>query len=163
MMVVHIYIYRSGGAVSSGAGSGSLPVSLSSHAPLPSTHPRTQSQLSTLFHPLQKVLFSLTEERSAGISGACDGDVSLDWSPVLWISLPHWVLGLPVRHSRSHVSTTVTPHTLPRLTVPDLTPNVGLFWYFFTEAFEHFRVFFLCVFQINAFLYVLPLSFRFRY
>ncbi|CAI8016035.1 Phosphatidylinositol glycan anchor biosynthesis class U protein [Geodia barretti] len=47
------------------------------------------------------------------------------------------------------------------LTVPDLTPNVGLFWYFFTEAFEHFRVFFLCVFQINAFLYVLPLSFRF--
>ena len=49
-----------------------------------------------------------------------------------------------------------------RLTVPDLTPNIGLFWYFFTEAFEHFRVFFLCVFQINAFIYVLPLSVRFR-
>eukprot|EP00731_Ephydatia_muelleri_P026555 Em0018g655a len=47
------------------------------------------------------------------------------------------------------------------LTVSDLTPNVGLFWYFFTEAFEHFRVFFLCVFQINAFIYVLPLSVRF--
>ena len=45
---IYIYIYRSGGAVSSGAGSGCLPVSLSSHAPLPSTHPRTQSQLSTL-------------------------------------------------------------------------------------------------------------------
>lgn len=49
-----------------------------------------------------------------------------------------------------------------RLTVPDLTPNIGLFWYFFTEAFEHFRIFFLCVFQINAFIYVLPLSVRFR-
>eukprot|EP00731_Ephydatia_muelleri_P026541 Em0018g641a len=47
------------------------------------------------------------------------------------------------------------------LRVSDLTPNVGLFWYFFTEAFEHFRVFFLCVFQINAFIYVLPLSVRF--
>ena len=48
------------------------------------------------------------------------------------------------------------------LTVQDLTPNVGLFWYFFTEVFEHFRLFFLCVFQINAFIYTLPLSIRFR-
>lgn len=49
----------------------------------------------------------------------------------------------------------------PRLTVPDLRPNVGLFWYFFTEMFEHFRPLFVCAFQINAlFLYVVPLSFR---
>lgn len=48
------------------------------------------------------------------------------------------------------------------LGVPDQTPNLGLFWYFFTETFEHFRVFFLCVFQINAFIYVLPLTIRFR-
>ncbi|CAH0394485.1 unnamed protein product [Bemisia tabaci] len=47
------------------------------------------------------------------------------------------------------------------LTVPDLRPNVGLFWYFFTEMFEHFRPLFVCAFQINAlFLYVVPLSFR---
>jgi phosphatidylinositol glycan class U len=44
------------------------------------------------------------------------------------------------------------------LTVPDLTPNIGLFWYFFTEMFEHFRNFFLCVFQINSVLYAIPLG-----
>src|SRR6218665_929129 len=46
------------------------------------------------------------------------------------------------------------------LTVPDLTPNIGIFWYFFTEMFEHFRLFFICVFQIHAFIYVVPLTFR---
>lgn len=47
------------------------------------------------------------------------------------------------------------------LNVPDLRPNVGLFWYFFTEMFEHFRALFICVFQLNAsLLYVAPLSLR---
>ncbi|XP_071538949.1 phosphatidylinositol glycan anchor biosynthesis class U protein [Panulirus ornatus] len=49
------------------------------------------------------------------------------------------------------------------LAAPDLTPNIGLFWYFFTEMFEHFRLFFLATFQINAFVYVLPLSIRLRH
>lgn len=44
------------------------------------------------------------------------------------------------------------------LSVPELTPNMGLFWYFFTEMFEHFRVFFVCTFQINCFVYVIPLA-----
>ncbi|XP_041375582.1 phosphatidylinositol glycan anchor biosynthesis class U protein-like [Gigantopelta aegis] len=44
------------------------------------------------------------------------------------------------------------------LTVPDLTPNIGVFWYFFTEMFEHFRTFFLCVFQINAVIFTVPLA-----
>ncbi|KAL5021781.1 hypothetical protein ScPMuIL_000936 [Solemya velum] len=48
------------------------------------------------------------------------------------------------------------------LTVPDLTPNLGLFWYFFTEMFEHFRTFFICVFQINAVIYTVPLAVRLR-
>ncbi|XP_064393288.1 phosphatidylinositol glycan anchor biosynthesis class U protein-like [Halichondria panicea] len=48
------------------------------------------------------------------------------------------------------------------LSVPDQTPNLGLLWYFFTETFEHFRIFFLCVFQMNAFIYVIPLTIRFR-
>ncbi|XP_013787439.1 phosphatidylinositol glycan anchor biosynthesis class U protein-like [Limulus polyphemus] len=48
------------------------------------------------------------------------------------------------------------------VSVPDLTPNVGLFWYFFTEMFDHFRIFFLWTFQINAFIYMLPLSVRLR-
>ncbi|KAK2184084.1 hypothetical protein NP493_283g03002 [Ridgeia piscesae] len=48
------------------------------------------------------------------------------------------------------------------LSVPDLTPNIGIFWYFFTEMFEHFRLFFLCVFQINVFIYTVPLSIKLR-
>ncbi|CAB4005459.1 phosphatidylinositol glycan anchor biosynthesis class U -like [Paramuricea clavata] len=44
------------------------------------------------------------------------------------------------------------------LRVPDLTPNMGLFWYLFLEMFDHFREFFILVFQLNAFFYVIPLS-----
>jgi len=46
--------------------------------------------------------------------------------------------------------------------VPDLTPNVGLFWYFFIEIFEQFRVLFLYTFQFHLFVYVLPLSIKLR-
>lgn len=49
------------------------------------------------------------------------------------------------------------------LTVPDLRPNIGLYWYFFTEMFEHFRWLFVASFQINVgLLYVAPLALRFR-
>lgn len=36
-----------------------------------------------------------------------------------------------------------------RLLLPDLTPNPGLWWYFFTEMFDHFRAFFLMVFTVR--------------
>ena len=49
-----------------------------------------------------------------------------------------------------------------QLTVPDLTPNIGIYWYFFTEMFEHFRSFFLFTFQTNSFLYKIPLAIMFR-
>lgn len=42
--------------------------------------------------------------------------------------------------------------------VKDLTPNIGMFWYFFTEVFELFTSFFTWVVQINAFIHVIPLS-----
>ena len=48
------------------------------------------------------------------------------------------------------------------VTVPELTPNMGLFWYFFTEMFEHFRAFFVSTFQINCFIYVYPLAARLK-
>ena len=32
------------------------------------------------------------------------------------------------------------------LTVPDLVPNIGLYWYFFIELFEFFRPLFLVAF-----------------
>lgn len=43
----------------------------------------------------------------------------------------------------------------------DLQPNIGLFWYFFTEMFEHFRPLFLFSFQMNAtILYLVPLTIK---
>lgn len=49
------------------------------------------------------------------------------------------------------------------LNVHDLTPNIGLFWYFFTEMFEHFRALFIAALQINAtILYLIPLSLHLR-
>ncbi|XP_011298181.1 phosphatidylinositol glycan anchor biosynthesis class U protein [Fopius arisanus] len=49
------------------------------------------------------------------------------------------------------------------LTVPDLRPNIGLYWYFFTEMFEHFRWLFIASFQINVgILYVIPLALSLR-
>ncbi|XP_050588523.1 phosphatidylinositol glycan anchor biosynthesis class U protein [Bombus affinis] len=50
------------------------------------------------------------------------------------------------------------------LTVPDLRPNVGLYWYFFTEVFEHFRWLFIASFQINvSLLYIIPLALKLRH
>eukprot|EP00063_Salmo_salar_P012318 XP_013987153.1 PREDICTED: phosphatidylinositol glycan anchor biosynthesis class U protein-like [Salmo salar] len=48
------------------------------------------------------------------------------------------------------------------LSMPDLTPNTGLFRYFFAEMFEYFRLFFICVFQINVFFYTIPLSIKLK-
>lgn len=48
------------------------------------------------------------------------------------------------------------------LMLPDLTPNVGLWWYFFIEMFDSFRDFFLCVFQLHLLIYVGGLCIRFR-
>lgn len=43
----------------------------------------------------------------------------------------------------------------------ELQPNIGLFWYFFMEMFDHFRILFLITFQINAIiLYLIPLTFK---
>lgn len=44
----------------------------------------------------------------------------------------------------------------------DQSPSLGVFWYFFTEVFEHFESMFLIVFQLNAVFYCLPLSIKLR-
>jgi GPI-anchor transamidase subunit U len=45
----------------------------------------------------------------------------------------------------------------------DLTPSIGIFWYFFTEMFDHFRELFLYTFQFNTtILYLIPLSLIFK-
>lgn len=49
-----------------------------------------------------------------------------------------------------------------QLLLPDLTPNVGLWWYFFIEMFDSFRSFFLGVFWLHLSSYVFGLSIRLR-
>lgn len=46
------------------------------------------------------------------------------------------------------------------LTVPDLSPNIGVLWYFFAEVFDFFRNFFLIVFHMNVLFMILPLAIR---
>jgi GPI-anchor transamidase subunit U len=48
------------------------------------------------------------------------------------------------------------------LLLPDLTPNVGLWWYFFIEMFDSFRNFFLGVFWLHLSSYVGGLTIRLR-
>jgi len=49
------------------------------------------------------------------------------------------------------------------LTLPDLTPNPGMWWYFFTEMFDDFRPFFLLVFSVHLLIYVLPICIAFQH
>lgn len=47
--------------------------------------------------------------------------------------------------------------------VRDQQPNVGVYWYFFMEMFEHFRLLFIYSYQMNVtILYLVPLSIKFR-
>ncbi|KDR75106.1 hypothetical protein GALMADRAFT_249005 [Galerina marginata CBS 339.88] len=48
-------------------------------------------------------------------------------------------------------------------TLPDLTPNTGLWWYFFTEMFDHFRPFFLMVFTVHLIIYAVPVCLKFQH
>ncbi|KZT11899.1 PIG-U-domain-containing protein [Laetiporus sulphureus 93-53] len=49
------------------------------------------------------------------------------------------------------------------LMLPDLTPNPGLWWYFFTEMFDHFRAFFLMVFSVHLLIYIVPICIKFQH
>lgn len=54
------------------------------------------------------------------------------------------------------------PFTRHRLLLPDLSPNIGLWWYFFIEIFDHFRDFFLLAFNVHAASYSIPLTIKYR-
>ncbi|KIO18062.1 hypothetical protein M407DRAFT_163011, partial [Tulasnella calospora MUT 4182] len=49
------------------------------------------------------------------------------------------------------------------LLLPDLTPNPGLWWYFFTEMFDHFRPFFLVAFSMHPLTYLIPVCTKFKH
>ncbi len=80
----------------------------------------------------------------------------LVWIGLTWFALRDWkwisrtwmtMYGYLTLSSRVDL---MRPSRRPyRLTVSDLTPNVGLWWYFFTEMFDHFRRFFMGVFQVS--------------
>ncbi|OSX59720.1 hypothetical protein POSPLADRAFT_1149654 [Postia placenta MAD-698-R-SB12] len=54
----------------------------------------------------------------------------------------------------------VTQSWIAPLVLPDLTPNPGLWWYFFTEMFDHFRPFFL---MVHLLIYVVPMCIKFQH
>ncbi|CAF9935754.1 hypothetical protein IMSHALPRED_010332 [Imshaugia aleurites] len=60
--------------------------------------------------------------------------------------------------STAYLASTYGVHLL----LPDLTPNVGLWWYFFIEMFDSFREFFLGVFWLHLGAYVGALCIRLR-
>ncbi|KAF8608599.1 PIG-U-domain-containing protein [Ceratobasidium sp. AG-I] len=45
----------------------------------------------------------------------------------------------------------------------DATPNCGLWWYFFTEMFDHYRPFFLFAFSAHPLIYVAPICMKFKH
>ncbi|KAJ3310799.1 hypothetical protein HDV04_004664 [Boothiomyces sp. JEL0838] len=47
--------------------------------------------------------------------------------------------------------------------ITDLRPTVGLFWYFFQEVFEQFRIFFYSVFHVNSFIFTIPILIKFSH
>ncbi|XP_006460726.1 hypothetical protein AGABI2DRAFT_203888 [Agaricus bisporus var. bisporus H97] len=84
--------------------------------------------------------------------------------------IPHFCRYLLYTGILAIVSTSITGGTrwIPQtwgatLTLPDLTPNTGLWWYFFTEMFDHFRPFFLMVFTLHLSIYAIPMCIKFQY
>lgn len=47
------------------------------------------------------------------------------------------------------------------LAADDHTPNFGLYWYFFAEMFDHFRLFFVAIMQLMIFVPVIPLTIKY--
>jgi phosphatidylinositol glycan class U len=68
------------------------------------------------------------------------------------------VMSFTITGSWEFLSSTYGVHLL----LPDLTPNVGLWWYFFIEMFDSFRNFFLGVFWLHLSSYVGGLTIRLR-
>ncbi|KLU82640.1 hypothetical protein MAPG_01711 [Magnaporthiopsis poae ATCC 64411] len=69
--------------------------------------------------------------------------------------------------SLSYLVTSMSWEFLPstygvQLTLADLAPNVGLWWYFFIEMFDSFRSFFLAVFWLHLAAYVGGVTIRIR-
>ncbi|KAK1752568.1 phosphatidylinositol glycan anchor biosynthesis class U protein [Echria macrotheca] len=90
--------------------------------------------------------------------------------PLLNFALSHIAVVLAVLSAllqMSYLMTGCSWEFLPstygvQLTLSDLTPNIGLWWYFFIEMFDSFRSFFLAVFWLHLSSYVGGLTLRIR-
>ncbi|KAG0626960.1 hypothetical protein M758_2G163900 [Ceratodon purpureus] len=80
------------------------------------------------------------------------------WSAISWVCILR-LCKFALQGRSSLVNMWLETHKY-MLTVGDLTPNLGLFWYFFTEVFDFFRTFFLMVFHANIIFMVPPLTIR---
>ena len=79
---------------------------------------------------------------------------------VLFLLCFFTLLLIPVAYSltfRETVQATMRRWTIWYASSPDLTPTVGLYWYFFTEVFPSFQRYFLLVFHVHPFVYQMPL------
>ena len=93
-----------------------------------------------------------TKNDSLSFMSTCIGSFAFATSFLLYSS--YLVAGT----SWNFLSSTYGVHLL----LPDLTPNVGLWWYFFIEMFDSFREFFLGVFWLHLSAYVGGLCIRLR-
>jgi len=81
--------------------------------------------------------------------------ISIFVASIAWL---FYISNVLVGGSWQFLSSTYGVHLL----LPDLTPNVGLWWYFFIEMFDSFREFFLGVFWLHLGGYVGGLCIRLR-
>ena len=81
--------------------------------------------------------------------------IALFFGSIAWLLYTSYIL---TGGSWEFLASTYGVHLL----LPDLTPNVGLWWYFFIEMFDSFREFFLGVFWLHLGGYVGGLCIRVR-
>jgi len=87
----------------------------------------------------------------------CSCAIKTVLSFVTWL-----ILIITIAYCRERIFFSVFDHIHFILTVPDQTPNIGIFWYFFTEIFDHFQTFFIFVFQFHVAIFSLPMLFKFK-
>lgn len=111
-----------------------------------------------LFPPLALLCWDQVVQRSSKKMSGFTVGMNLTASLFACINGLLWLSFLVMGGSWEFLSATYGFH----LSVPDLTPNVGLWWYFFIEIFDSFREFFLGTFWLHLAAYVGGLTIRIR-
>ncbi|ERF68127.1 hypothetical protein EPUS_06938 [Endocarpon pusillum Z07020] len=111
-----------------------------------------------LFPPLALLCWDQAVQKSNQKVGGLNMGMNLTASLFACINGFLWLSFMVMGGSWDFLSATYGFH----LSVPDLTPNVGLWWYFFIEIFDSFREFFLGTFWLQLAAYVGGLTLRVR-